>query len=403
MKTPSVNAPGRRWPASVGSQSRAAGARAGSELEKALLALHAAEEMQQFWRATRRVMHAALPLHYVCLCIRPFALAPSTIFRERAPFASEEEFRCFQELSPIQAELGRRPGAHYVRMSDVVPDRRLARTEFYRRFMRPHDDRYFACLNFWAAGAFQGMIGLHRTRDHRDFTETEGEFLAGLHPHFDTVLHRILGLHRERAVRLSLEKLVVNLPIATVLLDWDLRVTFRNRLAIDLCAVWNLGPARARAVKYAEDFRLPDEIRDYCEEFKTHWVPGHARVCPLATPGGAWISHAAVPGLRATVHLLQLDAAPLSMPMFLVRLEQTVNGRTVPAEPEGASHREMSPRFACLSLREREVATLIGQGCSNDEVASRLGKSVLTVRKQLHSIYGKLDIAGRGRLIAIMR
>ena len=60
-------------------------------------------------------------------------------------------------------------------------------------------------------------------------------------------------------------------------------------------------------------------------------------------------------------------------------------------------------RIAKLTLREREVALLIGQGCSNDEAAHRLGKSVLTVKKQLRSIYQKLSVEGRGRLIALLR
>jgi len=64
---------------------------------------------------------------------------------------------------------------------------------------------------------------------------------------------------------------------------------------------------------------------------------------------------------------------------------------------------ERFARVARLSLREREVAMLVGQGCSNDEAALRLGKSVLTVKKQMRSIYEKLGIENRGRLIALLR
>jgi DNA-binding NarL/FixJ family response regulator len=52
---------------------------------------------------------------------------------------------------------------------------------------------------------------------------------------------------------------------------------------------------------------------------------------------------------------------------------------------------------------QREVAQLVGQGCRNEEIAQRLGKSVLTVKKQLCSIYEKLDVPNRGRLIAWLR
>ena len=61
------------------------------------------------------------------------------------------------------------------------------------------------------------------------------------------------------------------------------------------------------------------------------------------------------------------------------------------------------PRLTPLSPCEREVAQLVGQGLTNEEVARRLDKSVLTVKQQLRSIYQKLDIVGRERLIALLR
>ena len=371
----------------------------GVELDQVLLKLHGAQEMKEFWEAAMQVLHAALPVHFICMCLRPFAFMPSTVFRERAPFASEEEFQRFQEVSPIQAYLTVRPGTTLVRISDLMPDRELTGTEFYRRFMQPHDDRYFACMNFWHGGLFQGLIGLHRTSIQHDFTDAELALLAQLHPHFNTVLQRILSLHRERAVRLSLEKLLVNLPIATVLLDWDLRVTSRNHSAVQLCAVWNVGPERAAREKNGEAFRLPAPVLAYCENFKATWNPCLHRECPLTTPAGIYLAHPDQPGLRASVNLLQLDAAPLSMPMFLIRLE---DNRTAPPPPNGHKPAAIS-LLTRLSPRERDVAQLVGEGCSNDEVAQKLRKSVLTVKRQLRSIYEKLHVTGRGRLTALLR
>ena len=369
-----------------------------SVLDRALLDLHATQEMREFWEQTRRVLHAALPVHFVCLCLRPFALLPSTVFRERAPFASEEEFRLFQELNPLQDHLAAHPGTTLSRMSDIVPDRELPRTEFFHRFMRPHADRFFASLNFWHDGVFQGLIGLHRTAEQRDFTAADMVLLDRLHPHFNTALHRILGVHRERAVRLSLEKLLVELPIATVLLDWEFRVAYRNRAAIAACAVWNYGRDRARSEKHTDDFAVPAAVLGFCRDFKRTWQPAHHRCCALTTAEGVTLAHPEAAGLSASINLLQLDAAPLSMPMFLLRFEDT-NGTTF-ARGETADRLR---RIARLTLREREVALLIGQGCSNEEAALRLGKSVLTVKKQLRSVYQKLSIDSRGRLIALLR
>lgn len=354
--------------------------------------------MDEFWVAARGMLHAALPLDFICMCLRPFALMPSTVFRERAPFASEEEFQRFQEVSPIGVYLSVRPGTLSVRLSDIVTDKELLRSEFYQRFMQPFGDRYFLCLNFWQNGLFQGLIGLHRTAAQRDFTDADMALITQLHPHFDTVLQRILSLHRERAVRISLEKLLVNLPIATVVLDWDLRIASHNRSAVEACAVWNLGPERAARENCRGEFRIPAPLMAYCANFKASWNPCLHRMCPLTSASGVYFAHENQAGLRASINLLQLDAAALSMPMFLIRFE---DHRPAPAD------RLESPAsvglLGRLSLREREVAQLVGQGYSNDEVAQRLGKSVLTVKRQLRSIYQKLNIANRGRLTVLLR
>jgi DNA-binding NarL/FixJ family response regulator len=112
-----------------------------------------------------------------------------------------------------------------------------------------------------------------------------------------------------------------------------------------------------------------------------------------------YFPHPDQPGLRASVNLLQLDAAPLSMPMFLIRFEAT--GRS--QNPTGSERTVALSLLTRLSPRESDVARLVGQGSSNDEVAKRLGKSVLTVKRQLRSIYQKLNVTSRGRLTALMR
>ncbi|MBV8899277.1 MAG: helix-turn-helix transcriptional regulator [Verrucomicrobia bacterium] len=59
--------------------------------------------------------------------------------------------------------------------------------------------------------------------------------------------------------------------------------------------------------------------------------------------------------------------------------------------------------WANLSRSEQHVAWLASQGHPNAEIARRLHKSTLTVKKQLQSVYEKLDAPGRNRLIALLR
>lgn len=53
-----------------------------------------------------------------------------------------------------------------------------------------------------------------------------------------------------------------------------------------------------------------------------------------------------------------------------------------------------------LTPAEEEVARLVIEGCSNQEVAARRGASVKTVANQLRRIYSKLGIVSRYELAA---
>jgi DNA-binding NarL/FixJ family response regulator len=55
--------------------------------------------------------------------------------------------------------------------------------------------------------------------------------------------------------------------------------------------------------------------------------------------------------------------------------------------------------FDALTEREREVTTLVGQGLSNKEIASRLSISDSTVRHHLTSIFDKVGVPNRQKLL----
>jgi DNA-binding CsgD family transcriptional regulator len=55
-----------------------------------------------------------------------------------------------------------------------------------------------------------------------------------------------------------------------------------------------------------------------------------------------------------------------------------------------------------LSLREREIAGLAIDGCSNREIADRLVLSVRTVETHLLRVYRKLGVRGRSELAGAM-
>ena len=56
-----------------------------------------------------------------------------------------------------------------------------------------------------------------------------------------------------------------------------------------------------------------------------------------------------------------------------------------------------------LTRREREIVGLLMDGCTNKEVASRLGISDQTVKNQLSALYRKAGVSSRLELVLLMQ
>lgn len=78
--------------------------------------------------------------------------------------------------------------------------------------------------------------------------------------------------------------------------------------------------------------------------------------------------------------------------MGRVFAQMSSNSKIKKVDPEAA-------KAASLTEREREVVALIGEGLRNKEIADRLFISETTVRHHLTSIYSKVDITNRLKLI----
>lgn len=77
------------------------------------------------------------------------------------------------------------------------------------------------------------------------------------------------------------------------------------------------------------------------------------------------------------------------------------------AANEGQSRKEQPsgppPRLAELSSREEQIATLVGEGLTNQEIADRFAISERTVKSHLSSIYAKTGCKGRLSLALVVK
>jgi DNA-binding CsgD family transcriptional regulator len=163
--------------------------------------------------------------------------------------------------------------------------------------------------------------------------------------------------------------------------------------------LWNLGAEQARLINSRDKFQVPPAVLEKCREIKAQWNDEMLEHYTLASPTGHPVCHPASPELRARVHLVQRSTGSITKPIFRIHFEEP------PArETHGATRAEKELSLgARLTRRERELVELICQGAANKEVATRLGLSLGTVKKELNTLYQKLEVPSRSRLMALMR
>jgi DNA-binding CsgD family transcriptional regulator len=204
----------------------------------------------------------------------------------------------------------------------------------------------------------------------------------------------VTSSEREHTVRVALEQFMRRVPLPTILLRWNLGLVYRNQSASDFCSVWQRGAEQTRLIK--SEAPLPLEVVDRCRMLKERWK----RLNPLSFPTAAFrhelVHHPMRRHLRATISLKQISSAGVARPHFLVEFEN-LHGADV--------RREVGtlPHLVQLTRREQQLARLVCDGRSNQEIADESGLSLETVKKHLHNVFGKLEVSSRSRLMALMR
>ncbi len=363
----------------------------------ALLELRGSRTFQEFWQSARQVFHSTLLVASAWFAPSPDWLPPCAAFRAGTAFESETEFQRFQRLHPLKAFLAANPDKPLATFSDALSDACLLKSRFYREFMAPHRKRFSVVLAFRQDTVVRALIGLTRLQNDRDFSPAELRTLAELHRHFGAALQQVYELQREQSARRTLELLLAPLPLAIAVFDWNLEVVYSNEAAKQSAALWLAGNEAVRRLKKASRFEVPGELREVCGDLKKRLgTRGTSRGRSSAT-SIVTVDHRSLPGLQASVRLVDSIPRGFGLPLFVVVFQNM----PVPANLRRPKASRFS-QLARLSVREREVALLVCTGDSNKEVASKLGKSVLTVKAQLQSIYAKLGIVGRGRMASLI-
>ena len=360
-------------------------------LEKPLLGLHAAMNVEALWKATQRLLCAAMPNRVIGLALQHKPILPM-VARWTLPMPDG-----FFTAAPLENYIACRPRHRFVRISDLFPNQSsLIKSAFYRRYMAPQRCAHVVCIFFWKNQRRICAIAIMRTATQGDLSGEEMRLLRQLYPQFQTALCRLGSLEREHSVRKDLEEFLSRLPMPTILLRWNLRPIYQNRAAREFCTVWEKGPEEAKRTKATSS--IPSEILDRCRLLKQQWADAERPNPPRIDFEEEQVRHPRLPHLRATLHLRQLGSAGVARPHFLIECEDL--RRHAAATTERASAR--LPHLARLTRREQEVARLVCEGRSNQEIADEACLSLPMVKKHLHAVFRKLEVPSRSRLLALM-
>jgi DNA-binding CsgD family transcriptional regulator len=360
-------------------------------LEKPLLHLHAATEVGSFWKAVQDVIGAAIPTCFIGLTLQHSPISP------RIAKSTKKLRGSFFPIAPIEKYFNVHPHQHVVFIIDFFAnERHFRRSSFYRGCMAPINGRYAIGLFFWDIRRLLAAIIVVRNTRQGELSSLELKLIRHLHAQFQTALCRLRSLERERTVRVALEQFMRRVPLPTAVLRWNLKLVYQNQAASEFCAVWHRSP-EARFVKVKAP--LPAEILDRCRVLKRRWEQLSLLGLRPANLGEEIVHHPARRELRATISVKQISSAAVAQPHFLIEFENLCGSATIgsPKSSPSLSH------LVQLTNREQSLARLVCDGRSNQEIADEAGLSLETVKRHLHSIFCKLEVPSRSRLITLMR
>ena len=361
-------------------------------LEKPLLKLHRAIDVRSFWKAVHQLLSAAIPKHPVGLSLQQ---SPGVPVISRWTLRIPKDFFVAEPLRSYAMDPRRKK---LVRLADLFHNRNsFERSAFYRRYMVPQKCAHGVALFFWKRKRLICTIAILRGVKHGDFSPSELKLLRQLYPQFLAALRRIESLERERSVSVNFQQFLGRLPLPTMILRWNLKPIYQNPAAREFCAIWEKGMEEAKRTK--ANSPVPAKILDECRVLKGQWADGQSQ-----TESGRQtefiekqVQHSQSPNLRATIQLAQVKSARVARPHFLIACEDLYRNSSVFRQ----SQVFRLPAFSRLTRREREVAQLACEGCSNKEIAENVCLSLQTVKKHLHSVFRKLHVPSRMRLVAL--
>jgi DNA-binding CsgD family transcriptional regulator len=372
-------------------------------LRRSLVDMEVAASVPELWKALRQFLETSIPhSHSATLFLDAKERNPGALTLHTAPSRRPADWwKTRAKLSPTHAWLDAHPGVKLYSLDEIMPDRaQLKRSDFYRHVLMPEGWDKLLGLTLWERNERKSILCLRRAFNQAPFTDGEKGLLLDLHPVLDRNLRRLEKHEEEVIARNSLQQFINLLPQGILLVNARHELVFANHEAFEACAAWNHGAQAARSLNGRAVFAVPPAfLESYHQLMEQHYAQA------LSDPNAHHplerrrLTHPSLKHLQADLSLFSLDDPLLSRPYLFAQL---VNRDMLDAAAPAAMERQVTV-LSRLTQREREVAQLVRDGLSNEEIAAHLHKGVGTVKNQLQSIFAKLEINSRAKLISLLR
>ncbi|MGH7996994.1 MAG: response regulator transcription factor [Opitutaceae bacterium] len=372
-------------------------------LRNPLAGMDTASSVSDLWRSLQAFVRTAFPNHHsATLFLDAKERMPGALTLHSVPARhSPDWWKARSEVTPTHGFLNDHPGIKLYNLADILPPdrKRLRRSEFYRQVLMPEGFDKLLGLTLWEKDERKSILCVRRAFGQPAFSAPEIALLLDLHPIFDRNLRRLEKLEEEKICRSSLQQFINLLPQGILLVNSRYEVIFANQESYDACAMWNLGVETARRMNSRAVFSVPTAFLEaYQMLIERHYVEALGG-SELAAPLRTTLIHPEEPQLQADLSLVSLEAPLLARPYLFAQL---LNRKLLSSRASPLQDRQFAV-LARLTQREREVAALVREGLGNGEIADRLHKSLGTVKNQIQSIFAKLGIDSRARLIWALR
>jgi DNA-binding CsgD family transcriptional regulator len=359
------------------------------KLQKRLLELHSAIDLEAFFKSAVRLLQAVIPCDIVFSLVHDATGGgcSTAVWDSNCNVLRREYNRPSLVGDRHLSILAVNPGPRVCHLRDG--SRSEEKTEGFPFFVPSVQGiamRHAVALFLWkdTLDIVDLLLAPHRGPQMPDISATEMTTVQALYPHIDTAYRRLSRLQSATCIRRGLEDFVSMLPLPTILLDWQLAPLYHNGAARRAAALWSGTDPQLKLT--SREFKTPPDLLAVLEQMQI------TNAASSVTFRERIVVHPRVPGLQVHLSVRDLRSAHHEKPSFIIRFETN-----------GLSQDGKLATLTRLSPRERELALMVSEGKSNQEIADALGRRLNTVKSELHSVFTKLEIPSRARLMALLR